>query len=443
MDKPSLEFAACGLSHHTAPVDVREQAALHGDDLETAVRRAAEVAGRGEALIVSTCNRVELYVAAQGDAAASSERARQAMECVLSDVRRLDPNALRPHLYAHGGEAAVRHLFRVAASLDSLVVGEPQILGQVKDAWQVASKVGTVGNVLSRALPRAFAAAKRVRSETEVARSAASVASAAVELGQHIFGELRGKEVLVVGAGKMGDLAARHLVSAGAWPLAVINRTLARGQALAERIGGNAWPWEQMAQLLTTVDIVLCSTGAPEPVIRREMVHKAMKARRGRWLCFIDIAVPRDVEPEVGELENVYLYDVDALSQLVDEHLSDRRKAAEEAESIVAEEVARFIAAERSLGVVPTIKALRERFMEVARAEAARTLGKMDGASERERKEIERLADSIINKLLHAPLTALKRESDSDALAAAVRTLFALDEGEASGAEPKAGAGSR
>ncbi len=436
------QLAVGGLSHHTAPVDIREQAAFHDGELEQGLRLAAKMAGCGEALIVSTCNRVELYLAMPADHHSPADQARQVVEGLFAEVRRLDPGTMRPYLYSHGGEAAVRHLFRVAASLDSLIVGEPQILGQVKDAWQVASKVGTVGSMLSRALPRAFATAKRVRTETEVARSAASVASAAVELGKHIFGELAGKEVLVVGAGKMGDLAARHLTSAGAGPLLVVNRTLARGQALAERIGGTAHPWESLQQLLTVADIVLCSTGAPEPVVRREMVQKVMKARRGRWLCFIDIAVPRDVEASVGELENVYLYDVDALSQMVDEHLSDRKRAAEIAEGIIVEEVSRFLSAERSLGVVPTIKALREHFLEVGRAEAQRTLGKLDGAGERERKEIERLADSIINKLLHAPLTALKRDPDSGGLAAAARTLFELDEAQPDeAAVEKAGAG--
>ena len=419
-------LAVGGLSHHSAPIDVREQAAFTVVEIESATRRAADLSGSGEALIVSTCNRVEIYLAAGGTDAAASDHARQVVEGLLAEVRRLDPSTLRPYLYSHGGEAAVRHLFRVASSLDSLVVGEPQILGQVKEAWQVANRAGTVGELLARALPRAFATAKRVRTETEVARSSASVASAAVELARHIFGDLAGKEVLVVGAGKMGDLAARHLVAAGAGPLLVVNRTHAGAQALAERIGGVAHPWESLQPLLGVADIVLCSTGAQEPVIRREMAQRAMKTRRGRWLCFIDIAVPRDVEASVGDLENVYLYDVDALSGMVDDHLSDRKRAAEVAELIVLEEVARHLSAERSLGVVPTIKALRERFADVARAEAVRTLGKLSGVSEGDRKEIERLAEAIINKLLHAPLTALKRDPESGALASAVRTLFGL-----------------
>ncbi|MSP59362.1 MAG: glutamyl-tRNA reductase [Myxococcales bacterium] len=419
-----------GLSHHTAPVDVRERAAFQEGELEEANRRLAGHAS--ETMILSTCNRVEIYLTLP-DPAGAAERGRRAVEKLLAEVRLLDAVVVGPHLYTHTGEDAVRHLFRVASSLDSMVVGEPQILGQVKDAFQHATRAGTIRNTLGRVLQRAFAAAKRVRTETEVARSSSSVASAAVELARHIFGDLTGKEVLVIGAGKMGDLAARHLVSAGAGPLLVTNRTFERAQSLAGRIGGKAHPWESLPQLLTVADIVLCSTGAPEPVVKREMVQRAMKARRGRWLCFIDIAVPRDVEAQVGDVENVYLYDVDALSSMVDDHLAERRREAEIAERIIAEEVQRFLVAERSLGVVPTIRALREQFSSVARAEVARTLGKLEGASQHDRRVIEALAEAIVNKLLHAPLTALKREGESDGLVSATRTLFAIEEPPASG----------
>ncbi len=409
-----MKLSIVGISHRTAPVEVRERVALSGDALEAAHKRAAELGG-GEAFIVSTCNRVEVYVGSD-----EADRVTGGVSAMLTDGRKLAPGDLARHLYVHAGTAALRHLFRVASSLDSMVVGEPQILGQVKDAFAVASKVGTVGPLLSRALPRAFAAAKRVRSETEVGHASASVASAAVELARHIFGELPGKQVLVVGAGEMGDGAARHLAAAGAGPLHVCNRTFARAEELAGRIGATAHPWEELPRLMTVADIILCSTGAPEPIVRRDDVQKAMKVRRGRWLCFIDIAVPRDVDAEVGRVENVYLYDVDALQALVDEHMAVRRHAAEAAEKIVDEEVQRFLAAERSLGVVPTIKALRERFLQTARAEAKRVGG----------AEAEALAEAIVNKLLHQPLTALKREADSDGLVAAARTLFGITDEE-------------
>jgi glutamyl-tRNA reductase len=426
-----------GLSHHTAPVEVRERAAFDEGELDQALQRAA--AGAGEALVISTCNRVEFYLPTPREGGPA--RARELVGMVLRDVRRVDPKQLEPHLYLHDGEAAVRHLFRVASSLDSMVVGEPQILGQVKEAFQAATRVGTVGQLLGRALPRAFQTAKRVRTETQLARQSASMASAAVELARHIFGQLQGRDVLVIGAGKMGDVAAKHLTASGAGPLLVVNRTLERAQELAARIGGEAHPWQELDALLARADIVLCSTGATEPVVKREMVQRAMKTRRGRWLFFIDIAVPRDVEPEVGRIENVYLYDVDALQRLVADHLAGRAQEAEAAERIVGEEVERFFAAERSLGVVPTIKALRERFLKVAQAEAARSLAKLDGGAADPRRELQALSEAIVNKLLHGPLTALKREADSEQLIAAARTLFDLQEAVDAG-EGEGGTGS-
>jgi glutamyl-tRNA reductase len=408
-----------GLSHKTAPVEVRERMAFSDEALPEALRRLIALPGVGEAMIVSTCNRVELYAGLDGDDALGEARR------FLVDGRAL-PADLAAHLYAHDGEAALTHLFRVAASLDSMVIGEPQILGQVKLAYAMAVEQGTVGPVLSRALPRAFALAKRVRSETEIARTSASIASAAVELAAQIFGELRGRHVLVVGAGKMGDLSARHLKSAGIGELHVVNRTRERAVELAARLGGVAAGWDELDLLLGKVDIVLCSTGAREPVIGRERVEHAMRARRGRWLFFIDIAVPRDVDPSVGGIENVYLYDVDALERVVAGNRAGRAREADEAEDMVREEVRRFARVERTQGVVPVIKALRGRFLDVARAEAERAGSRVSP---------QQLAEAIANKLLHAPLTALKRHagdashgSEGDALAEAVRELFDLPE---------------
>jgi glutamyl-tRNA reductase len=414
-----------GLSHKTAPIEVREKAAFPDDQLKPSLERLTGIPGVGEALIVSTCNRVEIYAGVDGADGPSQVRR------FLVEGRGLEPS-LHAHLYAHDGEAAVQHLFRVAASLDSMVVGESQILGQVKDAYAAAMEAGTVGPVLSRTLPRAFAAAKRVRTETEVARSSASIASAAVDLAAQIFGELTGREVLVVGAGKMGDLSARHLKASGIGTLHVVNRTLARAEELAGRLGGRAAPWEELDALLKRVDIVLCSTGASDPVIRRDRVERVMRARKGRWLFFIDIAVPRDVEPEVGELENVYLYDVDELEKVVAENRAGREVEAQDALAILDEELKKLQAQEASLGVVPTIKLLRGRFLDVAKAELERTLPKLQTPHERDRAQVEQLAQSIVNKLLHAPLTALKKEAqerpDSE-LAATVRALFDLHTG--------------
>lgn len=443
-------FVLVGVSHRSAPVEVRERVAIPAVDLPPALQRAAHSGGpgRGEAMIVSTCNRVEVYLAGAA-APASLGHVRKQVARFLAAERGLDPDLLEPHLYTESGETAVRHLFRVAASLDSVVVGEPQILGQVKDAFEAAQKAGTVGGLLGQVVPRAFGAAKRVRTETEIARSSASVASAAVDLSKRIFGDLRGREVLVIGAGEMGELAAKHLVSSGCGKLHVVNRTRSRGEELVARIaeGGHAAEahgWEALGSVLLRADVVVCSTGAPEPVVSREAVRAAMKARRGRWLCLLDIAVPRDVEPEVGEIDNVYLYDVDALTRIVDEHLEGRRREAESAERIVAEEVTRCREVFRARGVVPTIRALRDRFTQVAHAEAQRTIDKLarkpGGLSDKERKDIEMLADGIINKLLHAPLTAIKKEAESHSLIEAVRLLFDLPEAPAAADGLAAGA---
>jgi glutamyl-tRNA reductase len=270
-----------------------------------------------------------------------------------------------------------------------------------------------------------------VRTETDIARNSASMASAAVELAEQIFGELKGRQVLVVGAGKMGDLSARHLKAAGIGELLVVNRTRARADALAERLGGRPASWEELDALLGKVDIVLCSTGAPEPIIGRARVEKVMKARKGRWLFFIDIAVPRDVEAAVGDLENVYLYDVDALEEVVARNRAERAKEAGQAEALVVEEVRRFAAVERTQSVVPVIKALRGRFLEIARAEAERNLGKLGALDDKQRAQVMQLAESIANKLLHPPTTALKRDGDGERLAQAVCELFGLTPEEA------------
>jgi glutamyl-tRNA reductase len=416
-------LAIIGLSHKTAPIEVRERLAVPEDQLGDTLRRAVTMPGVGEAMILSTCNRVEIYAGIDAD------ESLQHLSSLLVDARNL-PADLRTHLYLHDGEHAVRHLFRVAASLDSMVVGESQILGQVKQAYVTARELGTLGPVLQRTLPRAFQLAKRVRTETDVARSSASMASAAVDLAQQIFGDLKGRHVLVVGAGKMGDLSARHLKAAGIGEMTVTNRTLARAVELAERLGGKAAPWEELDRLLTKVDIVLCSTGATEPVLRRDRVERAMRARKGRWLFFIDIAVPRDVDPGVGNVENVYLYDVDALDKVVEAARAGRQKEALEAEAMVEAELKRLRELEQSLGVVPTIKLLRGRFLEIAQAEVQRSAGKL--SSERDVQAAQAIAEAIVNKLLHQPLTRLKQEARNNPdteLAAMVRVLFDLHTG--------------
>jgi glutamyl-tRNA reductase len=418
------KLGVVGLSHRTAPVDVRERVAFAEEQLAAALHALTQVDGIGEAMIVSTCNRVEVYAGVDGPAALESLRRE------MIDGRAL-PSSLAAHLYAHEGETALRHLFRVASSLDSMVVGESQILGQVKQAYAWAQDAGTLGPILQRAVPRAFALAKRVRTETDVAKSSASIASAAVDLAAQIFGDLDGRHVLVVGAGKMGDLSARHLKAAGCGELSVVNRTQARAVELAEKLGGKAAAWDELDRLLTKVDIVLCSTGASEPVVRKEHVSRAMRVRKGRWLFFIDIAVPRDVDPEVGSVENVYLYDVDALERVVAQNRAQRQNEAVEAEAMVDAELKRYHEHELSLGVVPTIKLLRARFLEVALAEVERSAARL---GDKERAAMQAMAEAIVNKLLHGPLTKLKKDAAEHPMAeselpALVRALFDLHTG--------------
>jgi glutamyl-tRNA reductase len=412
-----------GLSHRTAPVEIREALSIDGEALARQLKQAAELCG--EALVLSTCNRYELY------GRVSDERALGEIEALIAGKR---PEA-RDHLYRHRGEAAVRHLFRVAASLDSMVLGEPQILGQVKQAFQAAQQAGTVGPVLSSLVPRAFQVAKRVRTDTAIGQSASSVASVAVGLAGQVFGKLAGHPVLLVGAGKMAELCARHLREASADQFLVVNRTRARAEELAGRLSGTAHDFGELESLLGRAAVVLCSTGAREPVLRLEMLQRVMKARRGRWLLLIDIAVPRDIEPAISELENVYLYDIDALQAVVTDNLSERQREAAAAEQIVEAELSRLVARQREGDVVPVIRALRAYAQGVAQAEVARVLPRLGPLGERERRLVEGLADGVINKLLHGPLTALKRgaaEADGASsaaldLAEAVRRLWRLE----------------
>jgi glutamyl-tRNA reductase len=435
----AAELLVVGLSHRTAELEVREKLAVPEDELEQVVTGLTALPELGEALLVSTCNRVEVFATTSGAGGAGGANAAataiQAVRRFLAESRGVAPERVGPHLYDHVGPAAVKHMFRVASSLDSLVVGEPQILGQLKEAAELAARAGCVGPLLGRCLERAFGVAKRVRTETAIARGSASVSSVAVDLAKNIFGELSGKAVLVIGAGKMADLAARKLADEGASSLWVTNRTAARAEALAARVGGEARPFAELETLLGRADIVISSTGAPQPIIRRDLMKRVNKARKHRSIFLIDIAVPRDVEPTVGKLDGVYLFDVDDLERVVADNLKGRFREAEAGERIVEAEAAQFLAWQRQQGVVPTIKDLRERFGAVARAEAEKTLAQLGGAGpigERTEKAVRQLAESIINKLLHTPLMTLKAHDgdDAEALVAAARRLFALTDAE-------------
>jgi len=333
----------------------------------------------------------------------------------LSRLRGVDPGPVEALLYMHVEGDMVRHAFRVASSLDSMMIGEPQILGQVKDAFALAQSCETIGPALHTLFTQAFAVAKKVRTETEIARHAVSVSFAAVELAKKIFAGLDGKAVLLVGAGKMSELAARHLVEHGAFPLYVANRTWARAQEMARALSGTAVPFDELATALAAVDIVITSTGAPEPVIKRGLVEPLVYGRRGRPLFFIDIAVPRDVEDSVDTLDGVYCYDIDDLKQVVDANIRERAREAHRAEALVEREVAKFLARLGDVEVIPTIVSLRERLEVIRSGEVKRTLARLPGATPETREAIEALSAAIVNKILHAPIAKLRESSRAGA----------------------------
>src|SRR5258705_6016368 len=403
---PGNMLFVAGLNHRTAPVAVREQLALEEEKIREIL---ADLTGRGlldEVMIISTCNRVEVY-----GVAAVPGGARTAAFGRLGSHRGLHWRDLEPLVYTVTGDEAALHAFRVAASLDSMILGEPQILGQVKDAFALAQSAGTAGPVLHALMSQAFGAAKRVRTETEVGRLAVSVSYAAVELARKIFDGLEGRAVLLVGAGEMSELAARHLVDHGALPVVVTNRTWSRAQELARGLGGTAVPFDQLAATLALVDIVVTSTAAPEPIVTVDQVRAALEKRRTRPLFFIDIAVPRNVEPAVNDLENAFCYDIDDLRSVVEANLKERQREALRAQTLPEGEVVKFATRLQQLEVVPTIVSLRETLEASRRAALARALGRLPGAGEETRRGRGAVSQAIGNQVLHAPLVKLKDSS--------------------------------
>ncbi len=405
-----MALFACGLSHRTAPVELREQLAVDEDKLRELLHDIQATGAVAETVILSTCNRVEVYgvadVPGEGRTVAFGHLCRH---------RGLGPAGLEPYLYMHLDGDAVRHVFRVAASLDSMLVGEPQILGQVKDAFALAQSCETVGPTLHSLFTQAFAVAKRVRTETDIGRHAVSVSFAAVELAKKIFDGLRGRAVLLLGAGKMGELAARQLVDHGAFPIYVVNRTWSRAQELARSLAGSPVPFDELTTALCAVDIAITSTGAPAPIVSRPMVAQVMQQRGARPLFFIDIAVPRDVEPTVGELADVYCYDIDDLRQVIDANLRERAREAERAEALVDREVAKFLARLGDAEVIPTIVSLRERLEAIRSGEVRKALARLPDPRPDTREAMEALSLAIVNKILHAPITKLRESSRAGA----------------------------
>jgi glutamyl-tRNA reductase len=418
------ELFVVGVSWRTAPVAVRERLAFREEELALAVKALAAPPVT-EAMLISTCNRVEVYGVGEEGAAAAVKRA-------LAKSRDVPLKEIEPVLYAYGGEDAIGHVFRVAAALDSLVLGEAQILGQLKAAHAQAGEAGTSGPMLGRCLERAFGAAKRVRSETQIARGAANVSTVAVDLAQKVFGALAGKRVLVVGAGKMSTLAARHLRNAGVEEIVVTNRSPDRAARLAEEIDGVARPWADLEPELALADVVISSTGAREPILTAPLFKRVTKARRYKPIVVIDIAVPRDADPAIAAREGVYLFDIDDLERVVAANLAERAKAAEHASRIVAHEAGQFQQWLRSQRVVPTIRALRDHFEDVASAEVQKTielLHKKDLAPDARDEAVRRLGELIVAKLLHNPQMALKGTEPGliEARLEATAALFGID----------------
>jgi glutamyl-tRNA reductase len=390
-----------GLNHQTAPVAVREAMAFPKDELGQALKRVKQDAGLGEAMILSTCNRVEVY-------GRSEQGSLRAVADFLARYHGRDPEEIQKHLYQLEGEQAIRHAFRVAASLDSMVLGEPQILGQVKDAYEAAERAKSLGSVLNGLRTRSIAAAKRARSETAIGRNAVSLSHVAVELATKIFGALRGRFVLLVGAGKMSELAARQMVRRGARASVLGGRTFEKAEQLAMSLGGRAAPFEALRAELARADIVISGTGAPGVVVQREDVEAAQAARHGRPLFLIDIAVPRDIAPDAGKVAGTFLYDIDDLQQVAAANLRERKKESAAAEAIVEQEVQEFIEWRRSLEVVPLLVELRKRADEIRRSEIDKARGRLGPLTPEQEKALEAATSAIVNKLLHAPTVRLK-----------------------------------
>jgi glutamyl-tRNA reductase len=416
-----MRFLVTGLNHTTAPVELRERLAIGGDALPETTRALLAEPGVKEAMILSTCNRVELLVAHNG--------LEPQLPGFLAEHFSLDRSVLEPHLYRYQDEEAVRHMFRVAASLDSMVVGEAQILGQVKQSWNVARELGAVKGPLDKLLQGAFSAAKRVRTETEIGSSSVSIASVGVDLARRIFGALEGKKILIIGAGKMSELAARHLMQHGADSIMVANRTYDRAIRLAEQFLGQAIRFEDLEERAPEADIIITSTGSAEQIIGVATAQQILHRRKDRPVFVIDIAVPRDVDPKVNQLEGMFLYDIDDLQQVAASHLVDRGKEAARAEAIITEETERFRRRIRTIDIAPVLVDVQGTAEELRQAELHRQRQLLQSLTQEQQAAVELLTRGLMNKFMHMPLQALKSAA-RDGDAAALETIRAMFERE-------------
>ena len=422
-----MHIVTAGLNHKTAPIEIREGLAISNGDLSQALASLKQLSAVEETMLLSTCNRVELYGATKNIDAATQEL----YQFLIQQNPTIAPEQLTQHLFFLSDDDAVLHLFRVASSLDSMVMGEPQILGQFKDAMEAAVSQGCTGVVLNKVLKKAISVAKRVRTDTPIGEQAVSVSYAAVELAKKFFQTLADHSVMLVGAGEMGKLAGRHLVNHGVTHVMVTTRNYQRAVAFARQFKGVPVAFETFKQEMLHTDIVICSTGSPHPVITTHDMTDIIRARQNRPLCIIDIAVPRDVEDDVRNIDNVYLFNIDDLQQIVAVNIEERQKAAMTAEAIVQEEVVAMMGWMKTLETVPTIVALKKRGEEIRQGEVAKVLARLPELSGAEREMIEGLASSIVNKLLHRPLVTLKEEAanaNGTMYIDATRRLFSLDE---------------
>jgi len=421
-----MEIILTGMSHKTAPVEIREKFSLPKETLGEFLKQLAELPGVQEGMILSTCNRVEILAVVEEE----KNGAGKLMD-LLAGIAGLESKELAPYLSMRENEEAVKHLFRVTASLDSLVIGEPQILGQVKEAYRqaVANKVS--GIILNKLLHRSFFVAKRIRSETKIATQAVSVSFAAVELAKKILGPLNDKGVMLIGAGEMAELAARHLLSQGVKEILIANRTPSRAAELAQEMGGQAIPFADIPGKLKEADIVLSSTGSANYIIRKEQLAGVMRARKNRPIFFIDIAVPRDVDPAINEIENIYVYDIDDLQGVVETNKEERKKEIQRAEEIVQQGVENFRRWLSSLEVVPTILSLRHRLDKIRQGELEKTFSFLKNATAEERRVLNLMTQAIINKILHHPISLLKHQEKREQgklYVDMIRKIFHLDE---------------
>jgi len=414
-----------GMNHETAPVELRELVAFGGQNMDEVMSAITSIKDIKESMVLSTCNRVEILF--------TTDREKEASKSVtefLSHISGIKSEQLSPILYIYDNQEAIRHIFRVGASLDSMIVGEPQILGQVKEAYRIAVEHKSSSVILNRLMHKTFSLAKKIRTETEISGSAVSISFAAVELGKKILGDLDGKKALLIGAGEMAELAATHLLNNRIANILVANRTFSRAVQLAEDFHGKAISFGEIDDQLLEVDIVITSTASPEPIISFSQVKKMMRGRKNRPLFFIDIAVPRDVEPRVNGIENVFVYDIDDLKGIVESNISKRKGEAAKAERMVDEEVIKFSEWLKTLDVVPTIVALKDKCERIREIELKKTLSTLGDLTPGQKKDMENLTISIAKKILNDPILFLKRKEDKasrDLYLDTTRKLFDLD----------------